>query len=77
MHLRRVLYECRARGYDFDAAWELAMRSLPRGRTQEQRLYLNEWKEALRWAKESFRGAYMETMVVPPPPREPRRLVLR
>lgn len=63
MHLRGVLGECRDRGYEFDKAWELAMRSLPRGRTEAQRVYLTEWKDALRWAKPSFRLAYGEVEV--------------
>lgn len=46
------------REYEFDRAWNLAMRSLPRGRTPEQREYLMEWKDALRWAKSNFRTAY-------------------
>jgi len=58
IHLGCVLRECRIRGYEFDKAWELAMRSLPRGRTDDQREYLTEWKDALRWAKGNFRIAY-------------------
>jgi hypothetical protein len=58
VHLGIVLRECRIRGYEFDKAWETAMRSLPRGRTPDQRFYLTEWKDALRWAKTSFRQAY-------------------
>jgi hypothetical protein len=58
IHLGCVLKECRTRGYEFDKAWELAMRSLPRGRTDPQREYLTEWKDALRWAKGNFRIAY-------------------
>jgi hypothetical protein len=58
VHLGIVLRECRIRGYEFDKAWETAMRSLPRGRTPEQRFYLTEWKDALRWAKSNFRQAY-------------------
>jgi hypothetical protein len=60
VHMGCVLKECRERGYDFDKAWELAMRSLPRGRTMEQRDYLTEWKDALRWAKPMFRQSYTE-----------------
>jgi hypothetical protein len=58
VHLGIVLRECCIRGYEFDKAWETAMRSLPRGRTPEQRFYLTEWKDALRWAKGNFRQAY-------------------
>jgi len=53
-----VLRECRIRGYEFDKAWEFGMRSLPRGRTDTQREYLSEWKDALRWAKANFRESY-------------------
>src|SRR3954468_18891512 len=58
IHLSCVLRECRVREFEFDKAWELAMRSLPRGRTDEQRTYLTDWKNALRWAKPNFRAAY-------------------
>ena len=60
VHLGCVLRECRCRGYEFDKAWETAMRSLPRGRTEDQREYLTDWKDALRWAKGNFRSAYEE-----------------
>jgi hypothetical protein len=59
VHMGCVLKECRDRGYEFDKAWELAMRSLPRGRTMEQREYLTDWKDALRWAKPVFKESYV------------------
>lgn len=35
------------------------MRSLPKGTGLEQKQYLKEWKNALRWAKPQFREAYL------------------
>lgn len=58
VHIGLVLRECRRRDYEFGAAWDMALRSLPRGRTPDQREYLSDWKDALRWAKENFRIAY-------------------
>jgi hypothetical protein len=54
MHVRIVLTEYNRRGYSFDEAWMLSMRSLPKGKNQIEKAALAEWKEVLRWAKPHF-----------------------
>lgn len=59
-HVRIVLYEYGRRGYSFDDAWVLAMRSLPKGKNDIEKMHLAEWKPILRWAKPHFRANFAQ-----------------
>lgn len=59
-HVGVILAECRRRDYEFDPAWNIAMRSLPKpGDDEYKQGYLDDWKKQLRWAKPHFRRAYL------------------
>jgi hypothetical protein len=53
-----ILEECRRRDIGFDKAWEIAVRSLPRGHSPEEREEAAMWRGVLRWAREEFALAY-------------------
>lgn len=63
-HMRTVLEECKLAGIPFEDAWEMGLRSLPRGSCPESKKYVRGWKAVLRWAKPAFHDAY-ETGLVP------------